>query len=59
MKIIRVLYLAKATNICISSDNIKKILKSNQLFNNIVLASKPRIIKVLPKSDMSIIWIDI
>ena len=40
-------------------DNIKKILKSNHIFNNIVLASKPRIIKMLPKSDMSIIWIDI
>jgi len=59
LKIIGVLYLAKATNTCISSDDIKKILKSNHLFNDVVLASKPRIIKVLPKSDMTIIWIDI
>ena len=35
------------------------ILKQNQIFNNINLASKPRVIKVLPKLDMSIIWIDI
>ena len=59
LKIIRVPYLAEATNICISFDNIEKILKNNHLFNNIVLASKPRIIKVSPKSDIFIIWIDI
>ena len=41
------------------SDDIEKILKSNYLFNNVILASKPRIIKVSPKSDMSIIWINI
>jgi len=38
---------------------MEKILKNNHIFNNIILASKPRIIKVSPKSDMSIIWIDI
>jgi len=59
LKIIRVPYLAKATNTHISSNDIKKILKSNHLFNDVVLASKLRIIKVLPKSDMSIIWINI
>jgi len=35
------------------------ILKQNQIFDNINLASKPRVIKVSSKSDMSIIWIDI
>ena len=35
------------------------ILKQNQIFNNIKLAFKPRVIKVLPKLDMFIIWIDI
>ena len=39
--------------------DIKKILKNNHIFNNIVLAFRPRIIKVSPKSDMAIIWIDI
>ena len=29
------------------------------IFNNVVLALKPRIIKVSPKSDMAIIWINI
>ena len=35
------------------------ILKQNHIFDNISLASKPRVIKVSPKSDMSIIWLDI
>ena len=43
----------------LTSDNIEMILKQNQIFDNISLASKPRVIKVSPKSDMSIIWIDI
>jgi len=43
----------------ILSDEIKKILKNNHIFNGIVLAFKPRIIKVSPKSDMAIVWIDI
>ena len=59
LKIIGVLYLDKFTNTYISLDDIEKILKSNHIFNNIVLASKPRITKVFPKSDMLIIWINI
>ena len=43
----------------ISSKEVKNILKSNYIFNNIILASKPRIIKVSPKSDIAIIWIDL
>ena len=35
------------------------ILKQNHIFDNISLASKPRVIKVLPKSNISIVWIDI
>jgi len=42
----------------ISSD-IEMVLKQNQIFDNITLASEPRVIKVSPKSDMSIVWIDI
>ena len=37
------------------SSNIKTILKQNQIFNNITLASRPRVIKVFPKSDMAIV----
>jgi len=39
--------------------NVESALKQNQILNDIKLASKPRVIKVSPKSDMSIIWIDI
>ena len=41
------------------SDDIEVILKQNHIFDNISLTSKPRVIKVSPKSDMSIVWIDI
>jgi len=44
---------------CLTSNDIETVLKQNQIFNNILLASKPRVIKVSPKSDMSIMWIDI
>ena len=59
LKIISISYISETTNTWISSDKIDKIMKNNHIFNNIVLASKPRVIKVLPKSDMSIVWIDI
>ena len=35
------------------------ILKQNQIFDNISLVSKPRVIKVFSKSNISIVWIDI
>jgi len=44
---------------CLSSGDIKNIIKQNQIFDNVVLTSKLQVIKVSPKSDMSIIWIDI
>ena len=43
----------------LTSINIETILQQNHIFDNISLASKPRVIKVSPKSDMAIVWIDI
>ena len=40
---------------CLTSNDIKIVFKQNQIFNNILLASKPKVIKVLPKFDMSIV----
>ena len=40
-------------------EDIENILKSNHIFNDVVLAFKPRIVKVSSKLDMAIIWIDI
>jgi len=43
----------------LTSANIETILQQNHIFDNVSLASRPRIIKVSPKSDMAIVWIDI
>ena len=59
LKIMGISYFVDKSNICISSEDIKCILKNNHIFNDIVLASKPHIIKVFPKLDMAIVWIDI
>jgi len=40
-------------------NNIETILKQNHIFDNISLASKPRVIKVSPKYNMAIVWLDI
>jgi len=56
LKIIRILYYPNSkTQDCLNSSDVEMILKQNQIFNNIKLASKLRVIKVLSKSDMSII----
>ena len=39
--------------------DVETIIKQNHIFNNITLASKLRVIKVSPKSDIAIVWIDI
>jgi len=59
LKIVGILYINERTTMHISLDDIESILKSNHVFNNIILTSKPRVSKVSPKSDMAIIWIDI
>jgi len=59
LKIIGILYLMKNTNISINSDFVETVIKSSHIFNNLLLASKPRIIKVSSKYDMVIVWIDI
>jgi len=43
----------------LTPNDIEMILKQNHIFDNISLTSKPRVIKVSPKSDMSIVWLDI
>jgi len=43
----------------LNASDVETILKQNQIFDDIKLASRPRVIKVSLKSDMSIVWIDI
>ena len=57
MKIIRLPYKTKQE--VITPDNIEGILKELHLFKNIMLVSKPYIIKVSLKSDIAVIWVDI
>jgi len=41
LKIIGILYISENTNSYIMSDKIEDIIKTNHIFNNVVLASKP------------------
>ena len=52
-------YIRENANISITSEMVEEIIKKNHIFNNITLALRLQIIKVFPKSDMAIIWIDI
>ena len=49
----------KDANLPITADMVEKIIKYNQIFNNIVLVLRLKVIKILLKSDMFIIWFDI
>ena len=57
LKIIRLPYIKK--NGPITPNIIKDILKETYIFNNIILALKPHIIKASPKSDIVVIWVNI
>jgi len=46
-------------NTPVSANVIETIIKNNHIFNNIVIALKYHIIKVSPKSNIAIIWLDI
>ena len=62
LKIISILYYSHGSynsQECLWSKYVEYIIKQNQIFDNIILASKPRVIKVSPKSDMVIVWIDV
>ena len=59
LKIVDILYYIDKSNTCITTEDIECILKNTHIFNEIVLASRPRIIKVSSKLDMAIVWIDI
>ena len=60
LKIIGILFFPHANSQDkLTSNDIEIILKQNHIFDNISLTSKPRVIKVLPKSNISIVRIDI
>jgi len=56
LKIIGILFFPNSkTQNHLNASDVETILKQNQIFDNIKLASRPRVIKVSPKSDMSIV----
>jgi len=59
LKIISLSYLQENIINSMNASVVEKLLKKNHIFNNISLASKPRVIKISLKSNMAIIWIDI
>jgi len=59
LKIVGIPYYVDKLNTRVTTENIEHILKNTHIFNKIVLTSRPRIIKISPKSDMVIVWIDI
>jgi len=60
LKIIEIPYFPNGNlQDCLKATDVKMIIKQNHIFNNVTLTSKSRVIKVFPKLDMAIIWIDI
>jgi len=59
LKILSILYIKKGTDMPINSEVLETVIKSTHIFNNINIAPKPCIVKVSPKFDMVIVWIDI
>ena len=49
----------KGTSIPINSKVMESFIKSTHIFDNVNIASRPCIIKISPKSNMVIVWIDI
>ena len=41
------------------SNIIEGVFKNSHLFKDVLLASKPRVIKASPKSDKAVVWVDI
>ena len=52
LKILGIPYLIEETNISITADIIEKVIQSTHIFNDVVLASKLRIIKAFSKLDL-------
>ena len=59
LKIIDVPYYQENLSSPITLNVVEDIIKQNHIFNNVVLASKLHVIKVFPKLDMAIVWLDI
>ena len=59
LKILGIPYILEGTNISVNSKIMESFIKSSYIFDNVNIISKLYIIKVSPKLDMAIVWIDI
>ena len=59
LKIIGIPYLIENTNSPITVDVVEATIKNNHIFNNIAIALRSRVIKISPKLNIAIIWLDI
>ena len=55
LRILKISYFIKDTNLPILSDIINSVIKSTHIFDNIVLSLCSQVIKVSPKSDITVV----
>jgi len=48
-------YIVEKTNLLVTSKLIEEVIKEFYIFKDIILASRPQVIKASPKSDIAII----
>ena len=59
LKILGLSYILENTNLLITSELVKEVIKEIHLFNDVILTSKSCIIKTSFKSNLAIVWVDI
>ena len=55
LKILDILYFVEDTNLLLTYDIIEKVIKTTHIFNHVVLASYPCIIKMFSKSKIAVV----
>ena len=55
LKILDLSYIVEKTNLLVTSKLIEEVIKEFYIFKDIILASRPQVIKASPKSDIAII----
>jgi len=59
LKILGVPYWGNNSSLPITQAQVESVIANTSIFEGVVLASRSRIMKTSPSSDMSVIWIDI
>jgi len=59
LKILGLSYILENTNLLITSELVKEVIKETYLFNDVILTSKSCIIKASFKSNLAVVWVDI